>query len=172
MSELQTRRLLLREFIDSDVAPRYEIQGDLDYMRFTFRAESRDACESFLRRYADSRRINGYAPWTLIHRSDDLVIGWGGLSIDPSAPEWGPEVSYFIHPVYQGRGFATELVAFSLWHGFSGLRLPLIGAFAKPENKASIRVLTKCGFKFLRYEPALLRNHYELEAKDWTPNET
>ena len=102
-------------------------------------------------------------------RSDDRVIGWGGLSIDPKAPEWGPEVSYFIHPAYQGRGFATELVHCSLQYGFNDLRLRRIGAFAKPENEASIRVLTKCGFKFLRYEPALRRNHYELRAEEWTP---
>jgi ribosomal-protein-alanine N-acetyltransferase len=166
MSELQTRHLVLREFRDSDVGPLYEIQGNRDYMRFTFCAESRAACESWLRRYAQSRRVNGFAPWTIVLRSDDRVIGWGGLNIDPKAPEWGPEVGYFIHPDCQGRGFATELVDYSLRYGFNDLRLRQIGAFAMPENEASIRVLTKCGFKFLRYEQALLRNHYELEAED------
>ena len=167
MSELQTRHLVLREFRDSDVDPLYEIQGNRDYMRFTFCAESRAACESWLRRYAQSRPVNCFAPWTIVLRSEDRVIGWGGLSIDLAAPEWGPEVSYFIHPAYQGRGFASELVHCSLLHGFNDLQLKLIGAFARPENEASIRVLAKCGFKFLRYEPALVRNHYELEAEDW-----
>ncbi len=167
MSELQTRRLVLRQFRDSDVDPLYEIQGDREYMRFTFCAESRAVCEAWLRRYAQSRRVNGFAPWTIVLRSDDRVIGWGGLNIDPNAPEWGPEVSYFIHPAYKGRGFASELVHFSLLHAFNDLGLRHIGAFAKPENEASIKVLTKCGFKFLRYEPALLRNHYQLAAMDW-----
>jgi ribosomal-protein-alanine N-acetyltransferase len=166
MSELQTTHLLLREFRDSDVDPLYAIQGNRQYMRFTFCAESRAVCESWLRRHAQKRRIDGFAPWTIVLRSDDRVIGWGGLNVDPEAPEWGPEVSYFIHPAYQGRGFATELVHGSLRHGFDDLHLERIGAFAMPENQTSIRVLTKCGFKFLRYEPALLRNHYELEAKD------
>jgi len=93
------------------------------------------------------------------------VIGWGGLNIDPQAPEWGPEVGYFIHPAYQGRGFASELVHCSLQHGFNDLQLKRIGAFAMPENEASSRVLAKCWFKFLPSEPALLRNHYELESK-------
>jgi [ribosomal protein S5]-alanine N-acetyltransferase len=166
MSELQTRHLVLREFRDSDVDPLYEIQGNRDYMRFTFCAESRAACESWLRRYAQSRRVNGFAPWTIVLRSTGRVIGWGGLNIDPQAPEWGPEVGYFIHPACQGRGFASELVRCSLRHGFNDLQLKRIGAFARPENEASIRVLAKCGLKILRYEPALLRNHYELEAKD------
>jgi [ribosomal protein S5]-alanine N-acetyltransferase len=60
-------------------------------------------------------------------------------------------------------------VQFSLQYGFNDLQLKRIGAFAMPENEASIRVLTKCGFKFLRYEPALRRNHYELPAEEWRP---
>jgi RimJ/RimL family protein N-acetyltransferase len=134
MSELLTRHLVLREYRDSDVDPIYEIQGNRDYMRFTFCAESRAACESWLRRYAQSRRVNGFAPWTIVLRSDDRVIGWGGLNIDPQAPVWGPEVSYFIHPACQGRGFASELVHRSLHHGFNDLQLQRIGAFARPEN--------------------------------------
>lgn len=168
MSEVQTVRLFLREFRDSDVDPLYEIQGDREHMRFTHWAESRAACERWLRRHAESRRINGFAPWTIVLRSEERVIGWGGLNIDPDDPAWGPEVSYFIHQAYQGRGFATELVHCSLQHGFNDLGMRQIGAFAMPENEASNKVLRKCGFKLLRYEPALRRNHYELQAEDWT----
>ena len=77
-------------------------------------------------------------------------------------------MSYFIHQAYQGRGFATELVKCSLHHGFEALGLPQISAFAMPANEASIRVLEKCGFKLLRYEPALQRNHYEVRMDDWS----
>lgn len=167
MPEVHTSRLVLREFRDSDVDPLYEIQGNRDHMRFTFWAESRAACESWLRRYADARQANGFAPWTIVHRPEGRVIGWGGLNIDSSAPEWGTEVSYFIHPDYQGRGFATEVVQCSLRHGSKELGLSQIGAFTMPQNHASAQVLKKCGFKFLRYEPALERNHYELQRADW-----
>jgi RimJ/RimL family protein N-acetyltransferase len=44
--------------------------------------------------------------------------------------------------------------------GFDKLELPEIAAFAKPKNKASIRVLEKNGFEFVRYETRLERNHY------------
>jgi len=96
------------------------------------------------------------------------VIGWGGLNIDPNAPGWGTEVSYFIHPAYQGRGFATDVVQCSLRHGFKDIGLREIGAFTMRENQASARVLEKCDFKFLQYEPALDRNHYQLRMEDWT----
>lgn len=171
MSELHTSRLVLRDFRDSDVDPLYEIQGDRDHMRFTFWAESRAVCEKWLRRYADAQRANGFAPWTIVHRLEERVIGWGGLNIDPNAPEWGTEVSYFIHPAYQGRGLATEVVQCSLRHGFKEIGLRQIGGFTMPQNQASARVLKKCGFQFLRYEPTLDRDHYDLRREDWTaPN--
>lgn len=166
MGILQTERLTLREFRDSDVDPLYEIQGNRHHMRFTFWAESRDACEMWLRRYASSRALNGFAPWTVMLRSEERVIGWGGLNIDPTTPGWGPEVTYFIHPTYAGRGLATEVVTASLGHGFADLALPQISAFTRPENRASARVLEKCGFRFLRYEPALQRDHYRRLATE------
>ena len=168
MAEVQTDRLLLREFRNSDVDPLYEIQGNRHHMRFTFWAESRAVCDIWLRRYASSREVNGFAPWTIVHRSEGRVIGWGGLNVDPNAPEWGTEVSYFIHPFYEGQGFATEVVRASLRHGFGDLALREIAAFAKPDNKASASVLKRCGFKFVRYEPALERDHYEVHRQDWT----
>lgn len=168
MSELRTEHLTLREFMSSDVGPLYEIQGNRDHMKFTFWAESPATCEVWLRRHADARRVNGFAPWTILHRLDQRVIGWGGLNIDPNAPGWGTEVSYFIHPSYQGRGFATELVKASLQEGFGELGLRQIGAFVMPANQSSTRVLQKCGFRFLRYESALQRNHYQQQRVDWT----
>ncbi len=166
MSEHLTARLLLREFRDSDVEPLYEIQGNRDHMRFTHIAESREACANWLRTHTEARKTNGFAPWTIVDRADNRVIGWGGLNIDPFDPGWGPEISYFIHPDYQGRGIATELVKFALRHGFEDVGLKAIGAFTMRENRTSARVLEKCGFKFLRYEPALQRNHYELRIED------
>lgn len=168
MSELCTTRLVLREFRGSDVDSLYEIQGNRDHMKFTFWAESRDACESWLRRYESLRQVDGFAPWTIVHRAEQRIIGWGGLNTDPNAEGWGVEVSYFIHQSYEDRGFATEIVRASVIHGFTELLLREIGAFAKPENHASIRVLEKCGFKFLRYESALKRNHYEVRRDDWS----
>jgi ribosomal-protein-alanine N-acetyltransferase len=172
MSVVQTTRLLLRSFEELDIDALYEIQRDARYMRFTFWAQSREACAAWLRLYEDSREANGFAPWTVVHRSEERVIGWGGLNVDPHSPGWGIEVAYFIHPSYAGRGYATEVVRASLRHGFGDLALPRIGAFARPENRASARVLEKCGFRLLGYEPSLERDRYEARREDWDPTLT
>lgn len=131
-------------------------------MRFTYVAPSREECARRLRTREALRAENGFAPWVAVLRGEDRVVGWGGLGVDPFNPGWGPEVSYFFHPAHWGRGLATELVRASVQHGFEALALPAIGAFARPENAASIRVLEKCGFCFLGWKPALERNHYEI----------
>ena len=109
----------------------------------------------------------GFAPWTVVYRADGRIIGWGGLNVDPRAPEWGPEVAYFVHSDYQGKGIATELVEASLASGFEDHALPVVGAFTHPHNAGSARVLVKCGFSRLGYEPALARDHYAIRYADW-----
>ena len=110
--------------------------------------------------YENERRKLGFAPWTVLLKAEDKVIGWGGLTIDPFDPGWGVEVAFFFHPDYWGRGFGSELVRVSIQEGFSTHHLSELHAFAHRDNAASIRVLEKNGFRFLRYEPKLNRNHY------------
>ena len=155
-----TNQLILREYAPSDVDALFKIQGDRDYMQFTCWSASRQMCESWLQQYVEAELEVGFAPWTVVHRLDQRIVGWGGLNIDLNAQSWGPEVSYFIDPAYQRAGLATELVLASLHYGFRDLGLPAIGAFVRPGNLASIRVLTKCGFELVGYEPALERSHY------------
>ena len=95
------------------------------------------------------------------------MIGWGGLNKDPSAPEWGVEVAYYIDSAYWRRGLASELVHESLAHAFDDLGLDEVGAFAMPENVASVRVLIKNGFRKVRFVPALDRDEYEISAERW-----
>jgi [ribosomal protein S5]-alanine N-acetyltransferase len=158
-----TEHLLLRPYRAADVSLLYEIQADRGAMRFTYSAPSPDDCARRLQKYEDSRSQLGYAPWVVLNRGDSRVIGWGGLNVDPFDCDWGVEVSYFFHPEFWGRGLATELVRYSLHHAFQDCSLSRVDAFAMRENTGSIRVLEKCGFALLRYEPRLERNHYRIE---------
>ena len=99
--------------------------------------------------------------------AEDRIIGWGGLNKDPNAPEWGVEVAYYIDRAYWGRGLATELVRESLTLAFGDLGLDQVGAFAKPENAASVRVLVKAGFKRVRFVSELERDEFRVSAENW-----
>ena len=154
-----TPHLLLRPPEPGDVDPLFEIQGNADAMRYTYFAPSREATAEYVRSYADRFTQDGFAPWTAVLRSEERVVGWGGLSRDPKMPEWGIEVSYFIHPAYWRRGLASELVRASLEYAAS-LGISEVGAFTRPANLASRTVLLKAGFRYVRYVPELERDQY------------
>ena len=93
LDTLETPRLTLRPFRPADAPPLYEVEGDEEAMRFTYRARSLEECAARLQTYEATRTKLGFAPWVVIHRSDDRVIGWGGLNVDPFDSGWGVRAS-------------------------------------------------------------------------------
>ena len=164
---IETSRLTLRPFRDEDVDALFEIQGNREAMRYTHAASSREDCARWHRAYAALESTLGFAPWTLVLRAEGRVIGWGGLNVDPFEPGWGIELSYYLHPMHWGQGYATELVRATLQHAFATLELEAVGAFVRPANVASTRVLEKCGMTLEGYEPRLERNRYEIQRSAW-----
>jgi ribosomal-protein-alanine N-acetyltransferase len=138
----------------------FEFLGDPDAMRHTRVDASLRDCRRRIAVHERRRRRDGYAPWTVLTRSEGRIIGWGGLYQDPFEPGWGVEVGYFFHPTAWGRGFATELVRASLDVADRVLKLPEVRAFARAQNIASRRVLEKAGFEVVRFVPELERLLY------------
>jgi ribosomal-protein-alanine N-acetyltransferase len=163
----RTSRLLLRAPKTADVEPLFAIQGDSEAMAFTFCSPDREATAAHIGSYAARFGEDGFAPWTVLLEAEGRVIGWGGLNKDPSAPEWGVEVAYYLDRAYWNQGLATELVRESLAYAFEELGLEEVGAFARPENVASVRVLEKCGFERIRFVPELERDEYRISAERW-----
>jgi [ribosomal protein S5]-alanine N-acetyltransferase len=90
-------------------------------------------------------------PWThgfsVLQRNGDDVIGSAGFKGPPS--HGVVEIAYGIAPQHQGRGYATEAAeALSAYALGSGL-VRTVRAHTLPEANASVRVLTKCGFRFV-----------------------
>jgi RimJ/RimL family protein N-acetyltransferase len=53
----------------------------------------------------------------------------------------------------------------SLALAWGELGLAEVGAFTRPANRASARVLQKCGFAFVRHVPALERDQYRVTPR-------
>lgn len=167
MSERETARLILRPYEAADFEHLFKIQNDRDAMPLAFFADDIDQCRNYHETHARQRGVVGFAPWVARLKTTSQIVGWGGMQIDPFDPGWGIEVGYFFHPAHRRQGLASELVQASLAHGFNDLALEEIGAYARPANVASIGVLTKAGFRFVRYEPKLERNRYYITSRGW-----
>ena len=157
-----TDRLILRDTRMSDVSALFSILGDREAMQHTHCCASLRDCRRHIAGHEWQRRIIGHAPWTIARKADGAVIGWGGLYDDPFDRGWGLEVGYWFARSAWGQGFASELVNASL--AFARERhVPLVSAFARPENGASCRVLEKAGFRCERYVESMARNLYRRE---------
>lgn len=162
---VRTARLLLRPPQPSDIPALFEIQGDAAAMKFTTWAPDLAATTAFVDSYAARGREDRFAPWTAL--LGERIAGWGGLCRDPMDPHWGVEVIYFVHPDLWGQGIAGEIVHAALALAFDGLALPHVGAFARPANLASIRVLERAAFSRVRYVAELERDEFRIDASRW-----
>ncbi|TCQ74741.1 RimJ/RimL family protein N-acetyltransferase [Ochrobactrum sp. BH3] len=158
---IETARLILRKPKLSDVPRLFEFLGDPEAMQYTLVDASLKECRQRIAIHEWKRRIDGCAPWTIISKDSNKIIGWGGLYDDPFDPGWGVELGYYFHPDSWGKGYASELASAALEEAAQNLKLPKVGAFARPENQASQRVLEKAGFKVIQFVPELERFFFE-----------
>ena len=157
-----TDRLILRNTRMSDIPALFGILGDKQAMQFTHCCASLRDCARHVAGHEWQRRRIGYAPWTILRKADEAIIGWGGLYEDPFDRGWGLEVGYWFAPSVWGQGFAGELVKGSLAFAREH-RVTLVSAFARPDNGASCRVLERTGFRKERYLESMARNLYRCE---------
>jgi ribosomal-protein-alanine N-acetyltransferase len=102
----------------------------------------------------------------------DLLLGQFGrrdsrkLSVgvdlydDPFDPGWGPELAFFFHPRAWGQGYGAELSLAALDVADTKIGLPLVSAFAHPNNVASQKLLQKVGFQPERHVESMNRILY------------
>lgn len=165
---MRTARLDLQPFADTDFEALYAVFADAGAMRYfgPARPYSRDEARAYVEAHERLRRVHGFAPWTVRLRDTGEVAGWGGLLVDPFEEGWGDEVGYILHPSVWGRGLATELVGAAVRSGFDDHRRERLFAYVRPANRASARVLEKCGFRRLHHEPRLERDRWQILSSE------
>ncbi len=154
---LDIPRLLLRPPRTRDAEALFSFLGDAEAMRFTHHDASLRECRRRLAAFEWTRRRRGYAPWAVVRKDGQHLVGWGGLYADPFEPGWGVELGCSFHPTSWGQGYGTELARACGGWADEVLRLPEVRAFAHPENTAAHRVLTKATFMAVRFIPKMNR---------------
>jgi len=136
--------LLLRPFLDTDVAAVIEAFTDPDIQHWHFRRFDTDAeALGWIRDGHDAWRAERSATWAVVDRNDDRIAG--RVTIVTWLEDGHGEVSYWLLPRARGRGVATRAcVAATHWAHDLGLhRIQLQHSTA---NVASRRVAERAGF--------------------------
>lgn len=151
---LETERLILRNWRQSDVDHYLVLSRDVGYHCFTRpgRFMVRDAREARARvrqrMLLFDRRGLGKFP-IFLKESGEFI---GTCGIEPFNLEGQPELElgYRLCLKFWGKGYASEAAAEMLAYAFGDLKLPKIMAFVLPQNRASVRILEQLGFEYLR----------------------
>jgi ribosomal-protein-alanine N-acetyltransferase len=150
MKILETKRLVLRHLVPSDLDRLFTLYSDPEVRRYfpegtlTYE-ETKEELEWFLHGHPEHPELG---LWATIHKETDQVIGRCGLlpwMID-GRPE--VEVAYMLAKEYWGHGLGTEAAQAILDYGFEQLQLSRLICLIDRENQASIKVARKIGMTF------------------------
>jgi RimJ/RimL family protein N-acetyltransferase len=149
---LETPRLLLRGHRREDFAESAAMWGDPEVARhISGRASTAEESWARLLRYPGLWAYLGFGYWVVEEKASGRFVGEVGLAdfkreIEPSLGE-SAEMGWVLAPWSHGKGYASEAVAAALdWAERNIPVLPIVCIVA-PENKASVRVAEKAGFK-------------------------
>jgi RimJ/RimL family protein N-acetyltransferase len=151
---LETDRLVLRRFTESDVDNLVDLDGDPEVMRFVNggKPRSRDVIRNetlprFLHAY---ERFEGFGVWAAIERWTGEFVGW--FEFYPRE-DTGPdevELGYRLCRSAWGKGYAAEGSRALIRKGFTELGVRRVVAETMAVNAASRRVMEKAGLRYVR----------------------
>lgn len=106
---------------------------------------------SRLLRYVGHWSLLGFGYWVVEEKAARTFVGEVGFAdyrrdLKPSL-DGVPEIGWVLTPGAHGRGYATEAVRAAIEWGDSHFGSIRTACIIDPENTASIRVATKCGYR-------------------------
>lgn len=151
MMRIETQRLVLREFQQSDVNALAPILADPLVMEFSPTgvlsiAQTQAKVEGFVACYQD----HGFGKWAIILKDTHRLIGYCGIAVEQIDHQTEKELGYRLDSKFWGQGLATEAAIATLQYGFNALKLPYVLGIVEPANTSSVRVLKKTGMRFDR----------------------
>ncbi|MEO3386270.1 GNAT family N-acetyltransferase [Mesorhizobium sp. CAU 1741] len=180
MMELETDRLVIRNWGEDDRALFHRINSDDEVMRFYDFRRSRPESDAFMDRVRRDNEERGYGFSALELKRTGQCIGFAGLqpvSILPARPAGATEIGWRLAPEFWGKGYATEAALRLLAFGFEQLAVDEIVAFAVWNNERSVAVMQRIGmtceegsdFDHPRVVAPELRRHvlYSVTADTW-----
>jgi RimJ/RimL family protein N-acetyltransferase len=156
---LETERLVLRAFEESDLDALYKAQSDVEVARWLYN-EPRTLEQT---RDLLGRKIAGELlaedDWlgaAVIERETGHFVGDMSLHWVSEQHKTG-EIGFILDPDHQGRGYATEAAGALLGFAFDGMGFHRVIGRTEARNVASARVLEKLG---MRLEAHLVENEW------------
>ena len=144
---LESKRLYLRQWQDSDFAPFARLNADPEVMRYFPSTLSTTMSDKIAKKCQTLIDDNGWGLWAVSLKEDEHFIGFVGLN--PTSPElsFAPavEIAWRLHKDYWGKGYATEAARAALDFAFTELALEDVVSFTAVINQRSQLIMQRIG---------------------------
>lgn len=152
---LETDRLYLRHFTPDDVDNLVGLDDDPEVMRYLTGGKptprSRVEQELLPRILAYYDRLPGFGYWAAVEKATGAFVGWFHFRPREGATGTGEvELGYRLRRSAWGKGYATEGSRALIRRGFTELGVQRVFAQTMAVNRASRRVMEKCGLRLVR----------------------
>lgn len=146
---IETSRLILRPWRESDLAPFAEQNADPEVMRFLGGPLTRKESDAYVRRAEAHHAVHGFCKWAVEAPGIAPLIGGVGLSYVSFDASFTPavEVAWRLHKRFWGEGYATEAARAAIDDGFTRVGLRDIVALTTLANLPSQRVMQRLGMR-------------------------
>ena len=146
--EIETERLLLRQWRNEDLEQLVDMNRDPKVMKFIGPILSEDQSKAMMDRAHTSWNIRGYGRFAVQLLERGSVIGFIGLAPTRINAHFTPavEIGWRLSTQYWDSGYATEGASAITDYSFKNLGLAEIVSYTSAENFRSRRVMEKIGF--------------------------
>jgi RimJ/RimL family protein N-acetyltransferase len=146
--QVETSRLLLRSWRDSDRGPFHALNSDPVVMEFLPKLLTREESDAMIDRHQERILAGDYGFWAMEERESGAFLGFAGLfrPLFEAPFTLCAEVGWRLARAHWGKGFATEAGRAALALGFArGLEEVL--SFTVPANRRSEAVMQRLGMR-------------------------
>jgi len=150
MPGLETRRLVLRRWRDSDREPFHRMNSDPRVMEFFPACLSRQESDALMARAEAHFEDHGFGPFAAEFRATGELAGFIGVMVPRFEAYFTPcvEIGWRLGFPYWNQGLATEGAAALMQMAFGELGIGELVSFTVPANLRSRRVMEKLGMTY------------------------
>ncbi|KWR91840.1 GNAT family N-acetyltransferase [Cupriavidus sp. IDO] len=147
--ELETDRLRLRQWRESDLEPFAALNADPEVMQNFPATLTRAESDILATRCRDRITTIGWGLWVAERKADGAFLGFVGLNEPAAALPFSPcvEIGWRLAQHAWGQGYATEAARGALQVGFERLGLDEIVSFTTLGNRRSRAVMERLGMQ-------------------------
>lgn len=168
--QLETERLILREYTMDDFDAIYEILSDEETMQYYPRPFDEEKVRWWISWNIENYKIYGFGLWAVILKETGRLIGDCGITMQNIGGKIKPEIGYHIHKKYWRQGYGSEAARKCRDYIFDNTPFNMIFSYMKYTNVGSYSTALKNGMHLIEEfedEVNTITRVYAITRDEW-----